>query len=170
MLLGGPTLGAGGEASALSCAPSGCPPTCGDQIATIVGSPGRDLIVGTHRRDVIAARGGADRVRGRGGEDTICGDRGDDRLQGGGGNDGGPETPSDPVVAGSGIKGGKGQDLIGGGAGNDYVSGGRAADHLAGDEDEDRCIGGRPEPDRFPSADVASQTCEEVFGAAVTAS
>lgn len=48
-------------------------PRCDGRRATIVGTPGRDVLRGTPRADVIAALGGADVVRGLGGADVICG-------------------------------------------------------------------------------------------------
>lgn len=63
------------------------PPRCLGRPATIVGTPGRDILRGTRGDDVIAALGGADVVRGRGGDDLICGGPGADRLAGGAGRD-----------------------------------------------------------------------------------
>jgi Ca2+-binding RTX toxin-like protein len=60
---------------------------CGDQVATITGTPGRDVLRGTPRADVIWAGPGDDVVRGGGGDDVICGGPGSDRLVGGAGDD-----------------------------------------------------------------------------------
>src|SRR3954469_16626592 len=58
-------------------------PTCDGHRATIVGTPGDDLIIGTAHADVIVALTGSDHVDGRGGNDRICGGYGADRLRGG---------------------------------------------------------------------------------------
>ena len=63
------------------------PPRCGGRVATIVGTPHRDVIRGTPRSDVIVARGGADVVRGGAGDDVICGGPGADLIRGGPGDD-----------------------------------------------------------------------------------
>ena len=64
--------------------------------ATIVGTPGDDVINGTDGPDIIASRGGNDVVRGGLGDDRIClglgddfgsGQGGDDRMVGNAGND-----------------------------------------------------------------------------------
>ena len=65
---------------ALSPAHAADAPTCGGRPATIVGTPGQDVIVGTPGPDVIAALAGDDVVRGGGGDDVMCGGRGRDRL------------------------------------------------------------------------------------------
>jgi sugar lactone lactonase YvrE len=63
------------------------PPKCGKKFATIVGSPGKDVLPGTNGPDVVVALGGKDTVKGKGGKDLICGGKGADRLLGGGGKD-----------------------------------------------------------------------------------
>jgi uncharacterized delta-60 repeat protein len=98
--------------------PSPAPP-CRGREATIVGSPGRDVLIGTPRRDVIVALAGDDRVRARGGGDIVCGGAGADRI------DGGPGT-----------------DLLLGQAGNDVLNGGDGADILRGGPGRDVCTGG----------------------------
>ena len=68
-------------------------PTCKGQPATIIGTPGADLIRGTRGNDVIVAGNGADIIRGLRGNDIICGGKGADTIIGGGGRDvcaGGP--------------------------------------------------------------------------------
>jgi hypothetical protein len=78
------------DASALLVEPGGLaivPPKCGGKFATIVGTPGKDILPGTNGPDVIVALGGKDTVKGKGGKDLICGGKGADRLLGGGGKD-----------------------------------------------------------------------------------
>jgi hypothetical protein len=68
-------------------------PTCRGEAATIVGTPGDDIIRGTRGADVIVAGRGNDVIRGLGAGDIICGDQGRDVLDGGPGRDtcvGGP--------------------------------------------------------------------------------
>src|SRR5687767_10966359 len=47
-------------------------PTCAGKQATIVGTPGTDILTGTEANDVIVGGGGLDQIRGRGGDDVIC--------------------------------------------------------------------------------------------------
>jgi hypothetical protein len=61
--------------------------SCDGRPATIVGTPGDDVIVGTPGPDVIAARDGNDIVWGLAGDDVICGGPGSDLLVGGLGDD-----------------------------------------------------------------------------------
>jgi Ca2+-binding RTX toxin-like protein len=81
---------------------------CADLAATILGTPGDDVIVGTPGNDVIAAGGGNDTVDAGGGTDVVCGGPGNDVLTGGDGNDL--------------LLGGSGNDAYEGGAGIDTVS------------------------------------------------
>jgi Ca2+-binding RTX toxin-like protein len=106
--------------------------TCLGKVATIVGTPGPDVLLGTNGRDVIAGLGGNDIIAGRGGNDLICGGRGKDRIVGNGGRDvllgnAGP----DRVVGGAGpdvLAGGVGDDILVGRAGNDGLDGGPGTD------------------------------------------
>lgn len=116
------------------------PPTsysCGGLAATIVGTPGDDVIRGTHGDDVIVARDGDDTITGLRGGDHICGGPGRDTIYGNLGDDT--------------IRGGAGSDFIWGGPGDDYLSGtsghdqiyGREGrDHLAGAKGDDKLVGG----------------------------
>lgn len=116
---------------------------CRGQLATILGTPGSDVIVGTNGADVIVTLGGDDNVRGGLGDDTICTNDGDDTVQGGPGNDsifGGPGNDA--------LRGGRGNDIIEGGSGNDSLSGGRGDDNLQGNSGSDR-ISGRNGADRI---------------------
>lgn len=90
--------------------------TCRDQRATIVGTPGPDLLLGTPGPDVIAALAGRDRIRAGGGRDVVCGGAGPDLLKGGRGADI--------------LRGGAGRDRLRGGRGDDDCRGGRGRDSL----------------------------------------
>jgi Ca2+-binding RTX toxin-like protein len=80
---------------------SGAPAqTCWGRKATIVGTPGNNVLIGTRGRDVIVGLEGNDTIKGHGGNDVICGDNGADK-----------------------IVGGKGVDLIGGGRGDGRLYG-----------------------------------------------
>jgi hypothetical protein len=70
-----------------SAAKAAAAETCAGLKATIVGTPGPDVLTGTPGRDVIVARGGNDVIRARGGDDIICAGAGDDRIFGGKGLD-----------------------------------------------------------------------------------
>ena len=65
----------------------GHPVICQGLLATIVGTPGNDIITGTPGRDIIQGRGGDDIIKGLGGDDVICGGRDTDVLYGGAGHD-----------------------------------------------------------------------------------
>ena len=100
---------------------------CGGLVATIVGTPGDDVLRGTSGPDVIAGLGGNDKIFGKGGDDVICGGDGKDRITGGGGNDtiyGGNSNDR--------LKGGKGKDTLFGEKGNDKLFGGNGRDKLSG--------------------------------------
>jgi len=82
--------------------------------ATIVGTPGNDVIHGTEGRDVITAGEGNDVVFGDSGFDVICGGPGRDRLIGGSGDDR--------------LFGNRGKDILVGGPGFDRLNGGKSLD------------------------------------------
>jgi Ca2+-binding RTX toxin-like protein len=120
---------------------------CGALRATIVGTPGNDVLTGTAGRDVIAGLGGDDRISGLGGNDVICGGAGNDvKILGGSGDDAiFAGAGNDYVSAGSGndrIGGDAGNDRIFGGAGNDSIYGGIGNDLLHGDAGNDSLSGG----------------------------
>ncbi|WP_434111253.1 FG-GAP-like repeat-containing protein [Methylocaldum sp. GT1TLB] len=94
-------------------------PACFGVPATIIGTPGNDVLRGTPGNDVIVGLAGHDVIDGLGGDDLICGGDGNDVLRGGLGNDM--------------IDGGEGDDILWGGAGDDLIEGGP---HVNGD----RCI------------------------------
>ena len=60
---------------------------CAGRIATLVGTPGRDVLHGTVGPDVIATGGGGDRISGGKGNDRICGGAGGDVIIGGPGRE-----------------------------------------------------------------------------------
>ena len=101
---------------------------CDGLEATIIGTPGDDVLAGTFADDVIAGLGGNDTITGGAGADTICGGDGDDNING---------QSQDDVVFGE-----AGADLIRGASGNDELFGGDDADELFGDSGEDVLHGG----------------------------
>jgi hypothetical protein len=111
------------------------PATCLGRIATIVGTPGPNVLHGTDGPDVIAALGGSDVVHGRGGDDVVCGDAGSDILLGDLGNDTLSGGPGDVGVFGR-----QGEDTELGGPGDDLVDGGRGDDTADGGGGADACI------------------------------
>ena len=120
--------------------------TCRGHVATIVGTPGRDVINGTSGPDVIVGLGGNDVIRGRGGADIICGNGGNDTITGNGGSDtldGG--KGKDRILGKSGndvIFGGSGKDVIRGAKGNDTIYGQKGKDRIYGGSGSDRLHGG----------------------------
>lgn len=86
------------------------PPTCQGERATIVGTPGRDVLRGTAGRDVIAGLGGDDVLHGLGGSDLLCGGAGDDELYGG--LDRRWHDQFQTIATGDRIDGGAGDDLL----------------------------------------------------------
>lgn len=95
---------------------------CHGRVATIVGTPGDDVLHGGPGNDVIVGLDGSDRIDGRGGDDVICGGDGhsDDSLHGGPGNDW----------------------LDGGEGSHDFLSGGPGRDHLRSDAHRANLAGG----------------------------
>ncbi len=144
-------------------------PTCRGQKATIVGTPGNDVIIGTSGPDVIVGLGGKDIIRGRGGNDIICGNGGADRIYGNGGDDiisggGGNDrlygkSGSDTIYGGRGrdvLRGAKGQDKLYGNGGKDRLYGGSSGDRLFGGKSSDYLEGGKGDDylDGGPGADT----------------
>ena len=118
---------------------------CGGRQATIVGTPGNDLLVGSAGDDVIFSGAGDDRVFSSGGADLICAGGGNDLVSSG--------ARPDEVLAGRGadrVIGGGGGDVLRGGGGPDRLRGGPGPDLLAGGLGRDRCFGG-PGQDQFRS-------------------
>jgi Ca2+-binding RTX toxin-like protein/FtsP/CotA-like multicopper oxidase with cupredoxin domain len=120
--------------------------TCGGLPATIIGTPGNDVLFGTFGGDVIVGLGGNDTIFVFGGSDVVCGGEGNDTLNGGAGNDrlfG--ELGNDSLVGGSGtdtLDGGDGDDTLDGGTGNDQLFGGLGADTMTGGDNADVLDGG----------------------------
>jgi len=153
-------------------------PRCAGRIATILGTPGRDVLKGTKRKDVIVAMGGDDTVHSFTRADVICGGAGRDEINAGDNGEGGG---SDLVLAGPGadrvtlgpelgrargeggndlLLGSKGGDGLYGGPGNDVLRGGPNppfnSDFLYGGPGDDRLYGG-PGPNQLyggPGRDV----------------
>jgi uncharacterized delta-60 repeat protein len=121
----GPGSGSGSGSSGL---PPGRPPRCAGREATIVGTPGRDVLRGTRRADVIVALAGDDVVRAGAGDDLVCGGSGRDRLLG--------QRGADRLLGEGGrdrLLGGPGADILRGGAGRDACLGGLGRDRAACD-------------------------------------
>ena len=89
-------------------------PTCAGRPATIVGTPGNDVITGTLGDDVIVTGAGRDVASGGVGDDTITGRANDDILLGGLGADT--------------LKGNAGADNLIGHDGDDHLNGGPGSD------------------------------------------
>jgi predicted extracellular nuclease len=112
-------------------------PTCNGLAATIIGTPGDDVIMGTNQSDVIVSFGGDDTIFGGNGEDVICSGFGDDVVDGGNGKDYVDAGEGDDVIEGA-----NGKDVILGGFGNDALDGGEGVDDLDGGDGIDTCIRG----------------------------
>ena len=112
-------------------------PTCNGLAATIIGTPGDDVIVGTNKTDVIVSFGGNDTIFGGNGDDVICSGYGNDVVDGGNGKDYIDAGEGDDVV-----NGGNAKDVIFGGPGNDELDGGNSVDDLDGGDGTDTCIRG----------------------------
>ncbi len=101
-------------------------PTCNGLAATIIGTPGDDVIFGTNKSDVIMSFGGNDTIFGGNGDDVICAGYGDDIVDGGNGQD---------LIFGE-----QGDDQLNGGTGKDSLEGGSGDDTLAGGNGKDTCV------------------------------
>ena len=104
-------------------------PVCLGRPATIIGTPGDDILTGTPGNDVMVGLEGDDVILAKAGNDIVCGGPGDDFIDGGGGRD---------VLLGQ-----DGDDFIRGRRGNDRLYGGRGRDVLAGGPGRDRLVGSR---------------------------
>lgn len=56
---------------------------CHEEVATIVGTEGKDILRGTPEADVVVGLGGGDHIRAGGGEDHVCAGGGRDLVRGG---------------------------------------------------------------------------------------
>jgi len=140
-------------------AATAAPLTCDGVVATIVDSPGDDVIRGTNRRDVIVIGLGHDIVFGNGGPDLICdgsGESSDDVFYGGAG--------ADVILGGHGhdvFRGGNGADVIHGGFFGDVIHGGAGPDLLYGEYGADLLLGGAGD-DRL-EGNVGQDCCEDFY-------
>ncbi|MEQ6901497.1 hypothetical protein [Nocardioides sp. YIM 152588] len=140
---------------------------CRGLLATIVGTPGDDVLTGGVGRDVIVGLGGDDRIAGRSQADVLCGGAGaDDILTGTSPTTSGDGSYIDQDVASGGrgddvVRGGSGQgklfggpgddvlrdsggfDRLYGGGGDDHLLGGNDTDYLYGGGGKDRLLGGK---------------------------
>jgi Tol biopolymer transport system component len=116
-------------------------PKCKGRIATIIGTPHRDVLKGTKRKDVILALGGNDKIESFGESDTICAGPGKDDVNAGpSGEMGGADTVyggpgNDRIKLGPELataKGEGGNDLLIGSKGGDNLYGGPGNDILRG--------------------------------------
>lgn len=142
-----PLAGSGGDEGAESSeeVPAPVAAFCGGRRATIVGTPGHDVLVGTPGPDVMAGLGGDDTIIGLSGDDLLCGGAGADSLDGGDGDDrllGGRGHDELRGDAGSDLlRGSGGDDRLAGGDGGDRLLGGAGADILSGDDGDDLLVG-----------------------------
>ena len=116
---------------------------CDGQVATIVGTPGDDVINGTSGPDVIAGLQGNDTINGLGGDDIICGGRGNDVLSGGQGFDvlfGAQDNDTLYAVDANGRVDSAGSRMFAG-AGNDTAFGSDRWDRIQGGDGADRIFG-----------------------------
>lgn len=108
---------------------------CDYEKATLVGTPGDDVLVGSRSRDVIAGRGGNDVIKGRGGGDMLCGGGGNDTIRGGKGFRAPHSNPGSVFFGGPGddvLRGGDFTDFFDGGPGSDTIRGRGGGDYLYG--------------------------------------
>jgi poly-gamma-glutamate synthesis protein (capsule biosynthesis protein) len=122
------------------------PLSCRGRAATIVGTPGPDVLLGTPADDVIVGRGGDDLILALGGDDLVCGGERDDSLWGGPGWDGLWGGEGDDRLYGEAggdrLHGESGTDVLWGGPDDDALDGGEGDDRLLGHEGDDLLLGG----------------------------
>jgi uncharacterized repeat protein (TIGR01451 family) len=112
-------------------------PTCRGVTATVVGTPGADVLSGTSGPDVIVALGGNDTIHSGAGRDLICAGAGNDFVSSG--------SAADRIFGAGGgdrLLGRGGPDVIKAGPGGDLLNGGKGSDRLRGGAGLDRCLGG----------------------------
>jgi hypothetical protein len=88
-----------------------------NDVCTILGTAGADMLNGGAGNDVLCGLGGNDVIDGNGGHDTVLAGPGDDRIRGGTGNDI--------------LRGQDGDDVLNGEAGNDVIDGGAGIDEAS---------------------------------------
>lgn len=139
---------------------------CDGHPATIVGTPGNDILDGTPGDDVILGLDGDDIINGNGGNDIVCSGNGNDVVTTGSGNDeihgeGGFDSfdagdgdnmidadfgiEGDIVTTGSGddyILLGDGEDVVIAGDGNNYIETGDGDDVITSGSGDDEIYGG----------------------------
>lgn len=81
--------------------------------ATVVGTPGDDVLHGSPRADTIFGKAGNDEIRSGRGPDRVVGGSGNDSIHSGGG--------ADVISADSGAGKGRGDDVVHAGHGDDFV-------------------------------------------------
>jgi Tol biopolymer transport system component len=120
-------------------------PKCAGRTATLIGTPGPDVLKGTKRKDVVIALGGNDRIDTYTQGDVICGGAGRDTIDAGDNGEGGSFDL---------VRGGPGADKITlgpelgkafGDGGNDVLLGSKGGDELYGGPGNDLLRGG-PNP------------------------
>ena len=134
------------------------PTTCLGVEATIVGSPGDDVLNGTPGADVIVGLAGDDQINSGSGNDVVCAGLGDDVVNGGFGNDrlvGGNGRDSLTAAAGNDTL--YGDNPSGPGGGPDNLSGGFGADTFFAGPASDSCTGG-PGTDSDPNGECEVST------------
>jgi len=142
---------------------------CAGRPATIIGTPGNDVITGTPGDDVIVTGGGRDWIRARGGNDVICAGGARDFVSAGDGDDNvDTGTGRDLASGGVGddtITGRASADILTGGLGADILTGGLGADNLIGHDGDDHLYGG-PGADTCRGGAGTDQqaTCELTLG------
>lgn len=129
---------------------------CRGKVATIMGTPGDDVLDGTAGPDVIVGGRGDDVVTAFDGDDIICLGAGDDEADSGDGDDivdGG--SGADVVKGGADddlllgnkhadtLHGGTGSDTVWGQNGDDVIKGGDGRDVLGGGKGDDQIRGGK---------------------------
>jgi Ca2+-binding RTX toxin-like protein len=138
-------------------------PLCKGLPATVVGTPGDDVLEGTTGPDVIFAGRGNDIVFAFGGNDVICTGFGDDFVDAGPG--------ADTVFSGPGndrVRGRDGADVINGGHGHDDIEGNQGPDEIRGYTGRDYVKGGLGDDSVFGGAGndrlVGGDGVDEIFG------
>ena len=127
-------------------APTGAAPPqqhrCLGATATIVGTPGDDVLVGTPSRDVIVGLGGNDRIEGGGGFDRLCGGDEEDTLSFVGARSGVFASLALGLSIGGGVSTFAGFEHLLGSAAADVLRGDGGANIIEGGDGDDHLFGG----------------------------